>query len=280
MLKKEHELRVAENSSLARNPADSCTSVRALKGAKGTLPDLSVTSVAAVSAKGRASGAEERIILVGTSDNELLLFSTGAKEVALLHQAHAHGDVSALAAHPSKHLIATTGGDATVRVWGAEERACVALGFPQMDAAKARLTSVEWAPRAFHEHHIAAGTSDGAVAIMVFTAGKAQLQPMPLDVPEQDRAARARGAVTALRYSPDALWLAVGYACGHIDILDTQNAYQYAAVCAPAPTDGPPGAPPPPERAVRVLDWAADSGTLQVPPPLVLSGHAASLTPY
>ncbi|KAJ1479666.1 hypothetical protein T484DRAFT_1813365 [Baffinella frigidus] len=186
--------------------------------------------------------------VVGTSDNELLLMNLSTKEASILHQAHSHGDVSSLSAHPFKQLFATAGSDQSVRI---------------DDPEKQRLTVVEWAPKVLLEHHIAAGLSDGSVSIMVYNEGKAVLAAMNVDVPEAERLTRPRGAVTALRFSPDSLWLAVGYTCGHIDVLDALQSYKWAAVCPPAELHAISDAGSPPGLAVRGIDWASDSATLQ-----------------
>ena len=91
--------------------------------------------------------------------------------------------MSAISPHPFKNLFATAGSDQSVRVWGADERACLAIGMPQItDPETQRLSVIEWAPKVLLEHHIASGLTDGSVAIMVYNEGKQILASMNVDI--------------------------------------------------------------------------------------------------
>jgi WD40 repeat protein len=199
----------------------------------------SVKCLAGQSSDGKST--DEMQILMGTGSNEIILRSSRLNQ-SILMQGHLGGCVTSVAAHPSKLIFATAGKDKSMKIWDAEKRVMLAMGF-----AEAEVSCIDWAPKAGTSHHLAAALEGGDVTVFQYTQGRPALMANPVTIKDVHR----RKGPVCIKYSPDSMLLVVGSVCGHIDVFDVIQGYVWKG-CAQISS-----------KAVRSVDWSYDCQTIQ-----------------
>ncbi|XP_038072339.1 echinoderm microtubule-associated protein-like 6 [Patiria miniata] len=140
-------------------------------------------------------------ILVGTKDSEVIEIGEKNGQVTMLVQGHGEGEIWGLATHPSKELFASASDDGTIRIWDAQKMVMttkVSMG------SSAR--SIIYSPDG---ETLAVGLKNGEFCLLA-------VGTMKVWAKKRER----NKAITDLRFSPNAQYIAVGSEDGCVDFYD------------------------------------------------------------
>ena len=216
-------------------------------------------------AGGKASGGCVRALawngselVVGTAGNALYTLNPRTGVSKLMLQGHAKGSITALACHTTKPLLVSVGDDGTVHVTNWKDRSST-----QFRSINEPLTAV-----AVHDEkgHIAVGLASGELRVLDLTT-LADVEGLVRDYGTarcaEHKTQRQGSSVSALSYSPDQRWLALGAGDATIDLYNVSAGYKHIQAC-----DGHKG-------PVIAIDWSV----IREPPSAkgVLYIHSCSL---
>lgn len=240
--RKEGAYDIGEISRRAKNLNQVEGSIHAFSPVPDVEIPLRVKSAKCLMTKGRDSSADEMQVLMGTRSNEIILRGSVSKKQTILMQGHLGGTVTAVAAHPSKLLFASGGSDKSLKIWDAENKMMIAMGF-----AEAEIMCTAWALKASASHHIATGLVGGGIAVFQYTVGRHQLTTSAIKIENHHR----REGFACIKYSPDSMQIALGSVCGHLDVFDVIQGYVWTGSAHVS------------HKTVMSVDWSFDCRLIQ-----------------
>ncbi|KAK3235754.1 hypothetical protein CYMTET_54067 [Cymbomonas tetramitiformis] len=220
--------------------------VKVWKYSNSKLTALSEHGVPSRNLPGRTSvvrtvlAPSKSLIYLGTKGGEI--YCLNGSSCTLVTQGHGEGEVNGLAVHPSQRIVATAGGDGTVRLWDMAKRAQLTICEPSSSAPtvgapdvfrKKGAQSVSFHPKG---DTLAVGMACGKVVIL----GAPGMKPVTEIVMRKE-------AISVVKFSPDGKFLAVGSHENVVDIYEAERSYKRCGICKGH------------SSYITFLDWSSDS---------------------
>uniref|UniRef100_T1JGP8 WD repeat-containing protein 55 homolog n=1 Tax=Strigamia maritima TaxID=126957 RepID=T1JGP8_STRMM len=151
-------------------------------------------------------------VLIGTRRGEILELTAKGRVVDWHVRGHGPGPIFALAIHPLRPIFATSGNDRTVRLWNLVDKRLLIAASTDFVAR-----SCDFAPDGFH---LVVGYDNGTLDVL--SSG---------DLSRIVRRTDSNGAIRAVKFAPNSLFVAVGRSDSSLDIYDVRKGYHRTIRC-------------------------------------------------